>query len=81
MKIESFRRPSSVDLDRIPEQWDQLVRVGASYMGLFQLPGADYLVRRRELALIDRRETSSNHPLGSESFGSEDELGGDSIRT
>src|SRR6266536_3037498 len=24
------------------------------YMGLFQLPGADYLVRRRELALIDR---------------------------
>jgi pimeloyl-ACP methyl ester carboxylesterase len=24
------------------------------YMGLFQLPGADYLVRRRQLALIDR---------------------------
>src|SRR5205807_4030830 len=24
------------------------------YMGLFQLPGAGYLVRRRELALIDR---------------------------
>jgi pimeloyl-ACP methyl ester carboxylesterase len=24
------------------------------YMGLFQLPGADYLVRRRDLALIDR---------------------------
>src|SRR5204863_88445 len=24
------------------------------YMGLFQLPGANYLVRRRELALIDR---------------------------
>ena len=24
------------------------------YMGLFQLPGAEYLVRRRQLALIDR---------------------------
>src|SRR5213595_2776162 len=37
------------------------------YMGLFQLPGAGYLVRRRELALIDRlwRASSPSFTLNS----------------